>query len=132
MGDILYLKAFAYNISTLRTEDCNPKHNFCDHGTPKQMYMLFQNDVTKDSDFHGSNLNVHICSVTLHNPPPNAQSCTTDKVRFNDVLLVVTATWRSPYEIPAKIRLQAKPRPIGKYYTSPLLWRPKCMFSTPG
>ncbi|GFX43768.1 hypothetical protein TNCV_4110471 [Trichonephila clavipes] len=55
-------------------------------------------------------------------PPPNEQSCTTETA-FNDVLLVVTGTWTSPYESPERIRLQAKSRLIGKHPTCPLLRR---------
>ncbi|KFM63708.1 hypothetical protein X975_13027, partial [Stegodyphus mimosarum] len=40
--------------------------------------------------------------------------------------------WSSPYESPARIRLQAKPGLVGKHHTSPLLRHPQCMLSTPG
>ncbi|KFM64517.1 hypothetical protein X975_23100, partial [Stegodyphus mimosarum] len=94
--------------------------------------MLFQNDVPIDLACHGSNLNMQVSSGTQSNSTPNEHSCTTVTVSFNDVFLVVTGTWSSPYESLARIRLQAKPGLVGKHHTSPLLWCPQCMLSTPG
>lgn len=130
-GDILRLKVFVNNVCTVRTGVVIHKHKFCAHGTSKQTYMLFQNDVPINLGCHGSDLNMQICSGAQYNSTPNEQSCTTVMVSFNDVVLVVTGTWRSPYESPTWIRLQAKPGLVGKHHTSPL-WRcPHCMFSTP-
>ncbi|GFT34221.1 hypothetical protein TNCV_4130161, partial [Trichonephila clavipes] len=39
-GDILRLKAFAYEV--VRTGDVMHKHKFCARGTPKPAYMLLQ------------------------------------------------------------------------------------------
>ncbi|GFX00700.1 uncharacterized protein TNCV_4576671 [Trichonephila clavipes] len=50
-------------------------------------------------------------SGTKNNSSPNEPSYTTVTVSFNGVLLVVTGTWRSPYQSPARIRLQTKHRP---------------------
>ncbi|GFT25231.1 transposable element Tc1 transposase [Trichonephila clavipes] len=55
---------------------------------PKQTCMLFQNDVLIDFSCYGSNLNLQVCSGTRNNSPPNEQSCTTETVSFNDVLLM--------------------------------------------
>ncbi|KFM63827.1 hypothetical protein X975_04219, partial [Stegodyphus mimosarum] len=94
--------------------------------------MLFQNDVPIELACQGSNLNMQISSRTQNNSIPKEHSCTTVTVSFNDVFLVVTGTWSSPYESPARIRLQAKPGLFGKHHTSPLLRCPQCMLSTPG
>ncbi|GFX22608.1 uncharacterized protein TNCV_2993431 [Trichonephila clavipes] len=71
---------------------------------------------------------MQVSSGTKNISSPNEASCTTVTVSFNGVLLVVTGTWRSP----ARIRLQTKPRLVGKHHTRPLLWCPQCMLSTPG
>ncbi|GFU39984.1 uncharacterized protein TNCV_1001941 [Trichonephila clavipes] len=39
-------------------------------------------------------------------------------VSFNDVLLVVTGTWRYQYESPARIRLPSNPRLVGKHHST--------------
>ncbi|GFT21713.1 hypothetical protein TNCV_2969681 [Trichonephila clavipes] len=41
---------------------------------------------------------MQVSSVTKNNSSPNEPSCTTVTMSFNGVLLVVTGTWRSPYE----------------------------------
>ncbi|GBN19860.1 hypothetical protein AVEN_114566-1 [Araneus ventricosus] len=71
--------------------------------------MLFQNDIPIDVACHRYTLNMQVSSGTKNNSSPNEPSCTTVTVSFNGVLLVVTGTWRSPYESPARIRLQTKP-----------------------
>ncbi|GBL79575.1 hypothetical protein AVEN_18144-1 [Araneus ventricosus] len=94
--------------------------------------MLFQNDIPIDVACHRYTLNMQVSSRTKNNSSPNEPSCTTVTVSFNGVLLVVTGTWRSPYESPARIRLQTKPGLVGKHHTRPLLRCPQCMLSTPG
>ncbi|GFT99502.1 hypothetical protein TNCV_3239481 [Trichonephila clavipes] len=53
-------------------------------------------------------------------------------VTFNDVLLVVTGTWRYSYESPVRIRLQAKPGIIGKHHARTLSQCPQYMLSISG
>ncbi|GFU10482.1 uncharacterized protein TNCV_4154201 [Trichonephila clavipes] len=96
-GDILRLKAFVYNVCTVRTGVVIHKQKFSTHCTPKQMYMLFQNDIPIDVACHRYTLNMQVSSETKNNSSPNESSCTTVTVSFNGVLLVVTGTWRSPY-----------------------------------
>ncbi|GFX73464.1 uncharacterized protein TNCV_3402751 [Trichonephila clavipes] len=126
MDDIIRLKAFAYAPCTVRICFGTHKHKLCAHDTPKQTYMLFQNDVAIDLASHSSNLNMQVSSGTRKNYHPffNQQSCTTVTVSFNDFLLVVTGNWRSQYESPMRIRLQAKPGLVGKHHISPLWWCP--------
>ncbi|GBL99914.1 hypothetical protein AVEN_19416-1 [Araneus ventricosus] len=76
--------------------------------------MLFQNDIPIDVACHRYTLNMQVSSGTKNNSSPNEPSCTTVTVSFNGVLLVVTGTWSSPYESPARIRLQTKPGLVGK------------------
>ncbi|GFW97440.1 uncharacterized protein TNCV_4991161 [Trichonephila clavipes] len=133
MGDILRLKEFVYDVWTVRMGVVIPKHKFGTHGTLKQTDMFSQKDVTIDLTCHGSNLNKQVSSgIRKISPIPNEQSCTIETVSFNDVLLVVTGTRRSLYGSLVRIRLQAKPGLVGKQHTSPLLWCPQCMLSTPG
>ncbi|GFX83288.1 uncharacterized protein TNCV_4988821 [Trichonephila clavipes] len=73
------------------------KQKFSTHGAPKQMYMLFQNDILIDVVCQRYTLNIQVSSGTKNNSSPNEPSCTTVTVSFNGVLLVVTGTWRSPY-----------------------------------
>ncbi|GBL85192.1 hypothetical protein AVEN_222684-1 [Araneus ventricosus] len=94
--------------------------------------MLFQNDIPIDVACHRYTLNMQVSSGTKNNSSPNEPSCTTVTVSFNGVLLVVTGTWRSPYESPARIRLQTKLGLVGKHHTRPLLRCPQCMLSSPG
>ncbi|GBM92774.1 hypothetical protein AVEN_196237-1 [Araneus ventricosus] len=94
--------------------------------------MLFQNDIPLDVACHRYTLNMQVSSGTKNNSSPNEPSCTTVTVSFNGVLLVVTGTWRSPYESPARIGLQNKPGLVGKHHTRPLLRCSQCMLSTPG
>ncbi|GBM75052.1 hypothetical protein AVEN_197420-1 [Araneus ventricosus] len=75
--------------------------------------MLFQNDIPIDVACHRYTLNMQVSSGTKNNSSPNEPSCTTVTVSFNGVLLVVTGTWRSPYESPARIKLQTKPGLVG-------------------
>ncbi|GFV48451.1 uncharacterized protein TNCV_3027211 [Trichonephila clavipes] len=93
--------------------------------------MLFQNDIPIDVAYHRYTLNMQLSSGTKNNSSPNKPSYNTVMVSFNGVLLVVTGTWRSPYESPVRIRLQTKPGLVGKHHTKPLLWCPQCMLSTP-
>ncbi|GFT42537.1 uncharacterized protein TNCV_1787831 [Trichonephila clavipes] len=89
--------------------------------------MLFQNDIPIDVACHRYTLNMQVSSGTKNNSSPNEPSCTTKTVSFNGVLLVVTVTWRSPYECPARIGLQTKPGHIpqdhccGVHYACSLL-----------
>ncbi|GFT26752.1 uncharacterized protein TNCV_3709441 [Trichonephila clavipes] len=94
--------------------------------------MLFQNDIPIDVACYRYTLNMQVSSGTKNNSSPNEPSSTIVTVSFNGVLLVVTGTWRSPYESPARIRLRTKPGLVGKHHTKPLLWCPQCMLSTPG
>ncbi|GBM90739.1 hypothetical protein AVEN_197246-1 [Araneus ventricosus] len=94
--------------------------------------MLFQNDIPIDVACHRYTLNMQVSSGTKNNSSLNEPSCTTVTVSFNGVVLVVTGTWRSPYESPTRIRLQTKPGLVGKHHTRPLLRCPQCMLSTPG
>ncbi|GFX32396.1 hypothetical protein TNCV_2173161 [Trichonephila clavipes] len=64
-------------------------------GAPKQVYMLFQNDVPIDWVCHGSNLKMQASSRTHNIFPANEPSCTTETASFNDVLLVVKGTCRT-------------------------------------
>ncbi|GFT30390.1 uncharacterized protein TNCV_2376851 [Trichonephila clavipes] len=96
-GDIFRLKAFVYNACMVRTGVVIHKQKFSTHGTPKQTYMLFQNDIPIDVACHRYTLNMQVSSDTLNNSFPNEPSCTTVTVSFNGVPLVVTGTWRSPY-----------------------------------
>ncbi|GFX43426.1 uncharacterized protein TNCV_4874461 [Trichonephila clavipes] len=73
------------------------KQKFSTHGTPKQTYMLFQNDIPLDVACHRYTLNMQVSSGTKNSSSPNEPSCTTVTVSFNGVILVVTGTWRSPY-----------------------------------
>ncbi|GFU74996.1 uncharacterized protein TNCV_3752471 [Trichonephila clavipes] len=95
--------------------------------------MLFQNNVPIDLACHSSILNMQSVleiRITLHQTshPELQKRCRS--MMF--VLLVVTSTWRSPYESSARIRLQAKPGLVGSHHASPLLRYPRCMLSTPG
>ncbi|GFS87212.1 uncharacterized protein TNCV_213381 [Trichonephila clavipes] len=72
------------------------KQKFSTHGTPKQTYMLFQNDTLIDVSCHRYTLNMQVSSGTKNNFSPKEPSCTTVTVSFNGVLLVVTGIWRSP------------------------------------
>ncbi len=58
MGDILRLKAIVSDASDLRTGVVIHKHKFFVYGTPKQTYMLYQNDVPINVAVHGSDLNM--------------------------------------------------------------------------
>ncbi|GFV01015.1 uncharacterized protein TNCV_4538031 [Trichonephila clavipes] len=96
-GDILRLKIFVYNVCKVRTGVVIHKQKFSTHGAPKQLYMLFQNDIPIDVACHRYTLNMQVSSGTKNNCSPNEQSCTTLTVTFNGVVLVVTGTWRSHY-----------------------------------
>ncbi|GFV88613.1 uncharacterized protein TNCV_1244231 [Trichonephila clavipes] len=96
-GDILRLKAFVYNVCTVRTGVVIHKQKFSTHGAPKQTYMLFQNDIPIDVVCHRYALNMQVSSGTKNNSSLNEPPCTTVTLSFNDVLLVATGTWRSPY-----------------------------------
>ncbi|GFT28068.1 uncharacterized protein TNCV_644561 [Trichonephila clavipes] len=89
--------------------------------------MLFQNDILIDVACHRYTLNMQINSGTKNNSSPNEPSCTNVTVSFNCVLLVVTGNCRSPYESPARIKLQTKPGIVRKNHTRTLLWCPQCM-----
>ncbi|GFX61695.1 uncharacterized protein TNCV_2591381 [Trichonephila clavipes] len=89
--------AFVYNVCTVRTGVVIHKQKCSTHGAPKQTYMLFQNDIPKDVVCRRYTLNMQISSGTKNNSSPNEPSCTTVKVSFNGILLVVTGTWRLPY-----------------------------------
>ncbi|GFY19054.1 uncharacterized protein TNCV_3877421 [Trichonephila clavipes] len=95
-GDICRLKAFVYNICTVRTDVVIHRQKFNTHGTPKQTYMLFQNDIPLDVAYHRYTLNMQGSSGTKNNSSPNEPSCNTVTVTFNGVLLVLTGTWHSP------------------------------------
>ncbi|GFV94534.1 uncharacterized protein TNCV_3826011 [Trichonephila clavipes] len=73
------------------------KQKFSTRGTPKQTYMLFQNDIPIDVACHRYTLNMQVSSGTKNNSSPSEASCTTVTVSFNGVLLVEMGTWRSPY-----------------------------------
>ncbi|GFV62675.1 uncharacterized protein TNCV_2991221 [Trichonephila clavipes] len=96
-GDITRLKAFVYNVCTVRMGVVIHKQKFSTHGAPKQTYLLFQNDIPIDVACHRYTLNMQVSSVTKNNSSRNEPSCTTVMVSFNGVLLVVTGTWRFPY-----------------------------------
>ncbi|GFU89265.1 uncharacterized protein TNCV_4278791 [Trichonephila clavipes] len=97
MGDIFRLKAFVYNVCTVRTGVVIHKQKFSSLGAPKQTYMLFQNDIPIDVACHRYSLNMQVL-LEQDNSSPNEPSCTTvTVVSFNCVLLVRTGTWRSPY-----------------------------------
>ncbi|GFX33459.1 uncharacterized protein TNCV_4122931 [Trichonephila clavipes] len=74
-GDILRLKAFVYNNCTMRTGVVIHKQKFSTHGAPKQMYMLFQNDIPIDVTCHRYTLNMQVSSGTKNNSSPNEPSC---------------------------------------------------------
>ncbi|GFW84915.1 uncharacterized protein TNCV_682031 [Trichonephila clavipes] len=95
-GDILRLKAFVYNVYTVRTGVVIHKKKFSTNGAQKQTYLLFQNDIPIDVACHCYNMNMLVSSGTKNISSPKEPSCTTAKVSFNGVLLVVTGTWRSP------------------------------------
>ncbi|GFT17501.1 uncharacterized protein TNCV_4807441 [Trichonephila clavipes] len=63
-GDILRLKALVYNVCTVRTSVVIHKQKF---STPKQTYMLFQNDIPIDMACHRYTLNTQISSGTMNN-----------------------------------------------------------------
>ncbi|GFU25227.1 uncharacterized protein TNCV_2712441, partial [Trichonephila clavipes] len=92
-GDILRLKVFVYNVCTVRTGVVIHKQKFNTHGTPKQMYMLFQNDIPIDVACHRYTLNMQVGSGTKNNSSPNEPSCTTVTVSFNGVLVAAVAEW---------------------------------------
>ncbi|GFW01058.1 transposon Tf2-9 polyprotein [Trichonephila clavipes] len=71
-GDILRLKAFVYNVCTVRTGVVIHKQKFSPHGTPKQTYMLFQNDIPIDVACHRNTLNMQVSSGTKNNSSSNA------------------------------------------------------------
>ncbi|GFX24037.1 hypothetical protein TNCV_2435311 [Trichonephila clavipes] len=54
---------------------------------------------------------MQVSSGTQNTCPSNEQSCNTEIV-----LLVVTGIWLSPYESPARIRLQTEPGLVGKQH----------------
>ncbi|GFX91519.1 uncharacterized protein TNCV_3681051 [Trichonephila clavipes] len=116
----------------VRTGVVIPKHKFCAHGAPKHTSLLFQYDIPIDLARHGSNLIKQVSSGTQNSSPSQKRAIyTTETVSFNNVLLEVTGTWRSPFESPAGITLRAKPGLVGKHHTSPQLQCPQCMLSTP-
>ncbi|GFY10595.1 uncharacterized protein TNCV_2194161 [Trichonephila clavipes] len=96
-GDILRLKALVYNVFTVRMGVVIHKQKFSTYGTPKQTYMLFENDVPIDLACHRYIMIMQVSSGTKSNSSPKEPSCTTLTVSFNGVLLVVTGTWHSPY-----------------------------------
>ncbi|GFU43325.1 uncharacterized protein TNCV_3768651 [Trichonephila clavipes] len=53
------------------------KPKFSKSGTPKQTYMLFQNDIPLDVACHRYTLNMQVSSGTKNNSSPNEPSCTT-------------------------------------------------------
>ena len=130
-GDIVRLKAFVCNVCTVRTGVIIHKQKFSTHGVPKQTYM-FQNDIPIDVACHRYTLNMQVSSGTKNNSSPKRAILYHRTVSFNGVLYVVTYTWRSSYENPARIRLQTKRGLVGKRHTRPLLRYPQCMLSTPG
>ncbi|GFS48668.1 uncharacterized protein TNCV_2707251 [Trichonephila clavipes] len=77
-GDIIRLKAFIYNVCTVRTGVVIYKQKFSTHGASKQTCMLFQNDIPIDMDFHRYTLNMQsllepriIPPQTSHPAPPS-------------------------------------------------------------
>ncbi|GFS97168.1 uncharacterized protein TNCV_631301 [Trichonephila clavipes] len=84
-GDILRLKAFVYNVCTVKTDVVIHKQKFSTHGTPKQTYMLFQNDILIDLVCHRYTQNMQVSSGTKNNSSPNEPSCTT--VHRNGIVL---------------------------------------------
>ncbi|GFX27752.1 uncharacterized protein TNCV_3662391 [Trichonephila clavipes] len=69
------LKAFVYNVCTVRTGVVIHKQKFSTHGTPKQTYVLFQNDIPIDVACHRYTLNMQVSSGTMNNSSPNESSC---------------------------------------------------------
>ncbi|GFV40535.1 uncharacterized protein TNCV_2500621 [Trichonephila clavipes] len=69
-GDILRLKAFVYNVCSVRTGVVIHKQKFNTHGAPKQTYMLFQNDIPIDVACHRYTLNMQVSSGTPRIIPP--------------------------------------------------------------
>ncbi|GFV86795.1 uncharacterized protein TNCV_3965251 [Trichonephila clavipes] len=69
MDDILRLNAFVYNVYTVRTGVVIHKQKFSTHGTPKQTYMLFQNDMPIDVACHRYTLSMQVSSGTKNNSP---------------------------------------------------------------
>ncbi|GFS98344.1 uncharacterized protein TNCV_2208731 [Trichonephila clavipes] len=63
-GDILRLKALVYNVCMVRTGVVIHKQKFSTHGTPKQTYMLFQNDILIDVACHRYTLNMQVSTGT--------------------------------------------------------------------
>ncbi|GFW08442.1 uncharacterized protein TNCV_2774641 [Trichonephila clavipes] len=106
---LLTEQAFVYDVCTVRMGSFIYKLKFCAHGAPKQTYMLLQNDVPIDFACHGSNLNMQVSSGTQNNSSPNDQFGNIETMSFKYVLLVVRGSWCTPYEYPARIRLQANP-----------------------
>ncbi|GFT41701.1 uncharacterized protein TNCV_4707831 [Trichonephila clavipes] len=96
-GDILQLKAFVYNVCSVRTGVVIHKQKFSTHGAPKQTYMMFQNDILIDVACHRYTLNMQVSSGTKNNSSPNEPSCITVTVSFSGVLLVLTGTWSFLY-----------------------------------
>ncbi|GFX91067.1 uncharacterized protein TNCV_5106971 [Trichonephila clavipes] len=86
-GDIFRLKAFIYNVCTVRTDFVIHKQKFRTHGAPKQMYMLLQNDIPLDVACHCYTLNMQVSSGTKNSSSPNQPSSTTVTVSFNGVSL---------------------------------------------
>ncbi|GFV04187.1 uncharacterized protein TNCV_918081 [Trichonephila clavipes] len=70
LGDILRLKAFVYNVCTVKTGVVIHKQKFSTHGSPKQTYMLFQNDIPIDVACHRYTLNMQVSSGTKNNSSP--------------------------------------------------------------
>ncbi|GFY07633.1 uncharacterized protein TNCV_4095031 [Trichonephila clavipes] len=70
-GDILRLKAFVYNVCTVRTGVVIHKQKFSTYGAPKQTYMLFQNNMPIDVACHRYTLNMQVSSGTKNISSPN-------------------------------------------------------------
>ncbi|GFY03122.1 uncharacterized protein TNCV_981271 [Trichonephila clavipes] len=70
MGDILRLKAFVYNVCTVRTGIVMHKQKFSTHGAPKQTYMLFQNDIPINVACHRYTLKMQVSSGEPRIIPP--------------------------------------------------------------
>ncbi|GFX38045.1 uncharacterized protein TNCV_3836441 [Trichonephila clavipes] len=60
----------------MRTGVVIHKQKFSTHGAPKQMYMLFQNDIPIDVACHRYTLKMQVSSGTKNNSSPNEPSCT--------------------------------------------------------
>ncbi|GFY21191.1 uncharacterized protein TNCV_3992351 [Trichonephila clavipes] len=73
-GDILRLKAFVCNVCTVMTGVVIHKQKFSTHGTPKQAYMLFQNDIPIDVACHRYTLNMQASSGIKNNFSPNTRA----------------------------------------------------------